>query len=151
MLDSYTTMFVFIGAMVVGQLIGHKASNTLTSEQKLALFESSPKVPWSLIFIGVAFGVHSWLTAQFGHSAAFLGGFMLVLIGGLLLSYWQMYRRFQRQGLPSSYIRTFMIGQSIVFVALVFMFWNSYSSMRDIDAETQKALDEIARMKEDGY
>ena len=150
MLDSITTMFVFLGAVVVAQLIGHKASNTLTSEQKLALFESTPKVQWFLIFIGVASGVHYWLMVQFGPSAAFLGSFMIVLIVGLLLSYARMLRRFQRQGLPPSYIRTFMLGQGITLLALVFVFWGNYSSMRDMDAESQKMLEEIAKMREDG-
>ena len=150
MLDSITTMFVFLGAVVVAQMIGHKAWSRLTPEQKLALMESTPKVPWSLIFIAVAFGVHSWLADRYGHSTAFLGGFMIVLIVGLLLSYARMLRRFQRQGLPPSYIRTFMLGQGITLLALVFVFWGNYSSMRDMDAESQKMLEEIAKMREDG-
>jgi hypothetical protein len=60
-------MFVFLVAMVASQLIGRKALKTLTPEQKLALLESSPKVPWTLIFIAVAYGIQSWLSARFGH------------------------------------------------------------------------------------
>ena len=145
MLDSTTTMFLFFGAIVASQIIGRKALNALTPEQKLALIESSPKIPWTLIFIAVAYGIQSWLSGRFGHSATFLGGFMLVLISGLLLSYFLMFRRFQRLGLPASYLRTFMIGQSIVLVALVVMFWGSYSSISDIEATTQKLLNEAAR------
>ncbi len=150
MFDSYTTMFVFIGAVVASMLIRHNALNRLTPEQKLALMETTPKVPWPPIFIAVAFALKFWLTARFGHSGTFLGGFMIVLIVGLLLSCVLMFRRFQRQGLPTSYIRTFMIGQSIVLVALGLMFWGSYSSIRDMDAADQKLMDEIARTKEGG-
>jgi hypothetical protein len=133
MLDTTTTMFVFLVAMVASQLIGRKALKTLTPEQKLSLLESSPKVPSTLIFIAVAYGIQSWLSARFGHSAAFLGGFMLVLICGLLLS------------CPAAYLRTFVIGQCIVLLALGVMFWSSYSSFRDIDARTQKLLNDTTR------
>jgi hypothetical protein len=138
-------MFLFFGAIVASQVIGRKALNTLTPEQKLALMESSPKVPWTLIFIAVAYGIQSWLSERFGHSATFLGGFMLVLICGILLSYFLMFRRFRKLGLPPSYLRTFMIGQSIVLVALLVMFWSSYSSIREIEATTQKLLNEATR------
>lgn len=133
-------MFLFFGAIVASQMMSRKALNALTPEQKIALMESSPKVPWTLIFIAVAYGIQSWLSERFGHSATFLGGFMLVLLGGLLLSYFLMFRRFQKLGLPPSYLRTFMIGQSIVLMALLVMFWNNYSGIRDIDATTQSLL-----------
>ena len=145
MLDSTTTMFLFLGAIVVSQIIGRKALNTLTPEQKLALMESSPKVPWTLIFIGVAYGIQFLLSQRFGHSATFLGGFMLALICGLMLSYFLMFRRMQRLDLPPSYLRTYMIGQIIVLFALLVMFWSSYSSIRDIDATTQKLLNKTTR------
>jgi len=142
MLDSTTTTFLLFGAVVASQLIGRNAQNTLTPDQKLALMESSPKVPWTLIFIAVAYGIESWLSGQFGHSATFLGGFMLILFCGLLLSDFLNFRRFQRLGLPPSYLRTFMIGQSIILLALVVVFWSSYSTIRDIDASAQKFLNE---------
>jgi hypothetical protein len=151
MLDTTTTMVLFLGALVVSQLIGRKALSTLTPEQKLALMESSPRIPWTLIFIAVAYGIQSWLSERFGHSATFLGGFMLVLICGLLLSYFLMFRRFQRLGLPPSYLQTLVIGQSIVLLALLVMFWSSYSRIRDIDATTQKLLNGATRTNPDVF
>ena len=145
MLDPTVTMLLLFGAIVASQVVGRKALKTLTPEQKLALMESSPKVPWTLVFIAVAFGIQFLLSERFGHSSTFLGGFMLVLICGLLLSHFLMFRRFQRLGLPPSYLRTFMIGQTIVLLALGVMFWSSYSNIRDLDAKTHKLLNETAR------
>lgn len=137
-------MVLFFGAVVASQMIGRKALNTLTPEQKIALVESAPKVPWTLVFIAVAYGIQSWLSDRFGHSAAIIGGFMVVLIGGLLLSYFLRFRRFQKIGLPPSYLRTLMVGQSIVLLALLLMFWGNYSSVRDMEAQTQKLLNEAS-------
>lgn len=133
---STTTMFLFFGAIVAARVIGRNALNTLTPEQKLALIDSSPKVPWTLIFIAVAYGIQAWLAERFGYSARFLGGFMLVLLFGLLLPSLLRFRRFKKMGLPPSYLRTLMIGQSIVLIALVVMFWNNYSNIRDIGSVT---------------
>lgn len=142
MLDSTTTMFIIFGAVVVSQIIGRRALNVLTPEQKVALVESSPKIPWLLIFIAVAYGIQSLLSERLGHSAMMIGGFMIVLICGILLTDYLMFRRFQRLGLPPSYLRALMIGKSFVFLAMVAVLWSSYSSIRDIDASSQKSLDE---------
>jgi hypothetical protein len=142
MLDSTVTTFLFLGAMVASQVVARKALKMLTPEQKLSLMESSPKIPWTLIFIAVAYGIHSWLSEKFGYSATFYGGFVIALVGGLLLSYFLMTRRFQRLGLPPSYIRTTIISQSILLLALLVMFWSSYSRIRDIETTPLHYLDE---------
>jgi hypothetical protein len=149
MFDSYTTMFVFIGAVVASMLIRHNALNRLTPEQKLALMETTPKVPWPPIFIAVAFALKFWLTARFGHSGTFLGGFMIVLIVGLLLSCVLMLPQVSETR-SSDELHPHVHDRPAVssLWRWVRCFGGSYSSIRDIDAADQKLMEEIARTKE---
>ena len=145
MLNSTFTMLIFFGAIVASQIIGRKALNALTSEQKLALMESSSKVPWSLIVIAVVYGIQIFISDQFGYSIELTGGFMLVLFCVILISYFLMFRRFQNLGLPPSYIRTSMISQSVVLLALLFMLWSNYTTMSEMNDRTEKLLNPVIK------
>jgi hypothetical protein len=149
MLDYMTSTIIFFGALVVSQTLARMAHQVLTPEQKLAMIESTPKVPWTLLFVGVAYGAQALLAAQFGHSAALLGGLMVVLVCGLLVSYGLTIRRLQRLNLPSSYIRRFVFSQVLLLVALGFMFWSSYATTRDLETSTEKILNESQRSRTD--
>lgn len=140
MLDHNTTFLILLGAIVASQVINRRAQSTLAPEQKLALMEANPKVPWTLIFIGVTYGVNAWVNAHFGRSASTFGAFTIVMVGALLVSYVAMIRRYRRLGLPPSFTRPFMIAQSVLLVAVGMMLWSTFATIKEIDATTQGVL-----------
>lgn len=117
-----------------------RAGKQLSIEQALSLAQSGSRIPWTLILIGMSWGLQTWLSHRLGHPLWLMAVFMFALLLMLAGFFLNDIRRFRKLGLPAGYIRVVVLTQLCTIAATGFFYWASFHDIQELNSQLEAAL-----------